>query len=1243
MANPFSKKFKAKRIFSDRDESKKIIREAVLNPQSYEEYRIKVFYGVGGQGKSYLKNKYLMNDFLKEYSNYQGLVIFDGLDFEKNEQKRLPVEGLLSIAKFLIEKGGIALPAFTVGFSRYFQLTANNSDISLGYPFLFQIPKTVQYNTNKNFHVVYEVITSIKSSLVEDIPVVGHLLNKISKKGKNKFIEWMSKSDAKEVLSDIDELDAFELTERLPQLLGYDLYCEFKGNAKTNKIPKKRIVIVLDGYETLWQNEKGRNINRDKWVRSLVNYCPGVLFLFFGRDKLLWKEVDRNEELVSSIEQFPLDGLDESYAINYLQSVPIENTEIINLIIRNSKGNEKYSNEKCSPLYLDTEVETYEYIINSGKKPTLEDFKSFNKSVEIEIVDRLLNHLPDQLRVGIKPLSLPNYINYDILSVIESVGFPVGTISLEVLAEMSVFEWNDNKLHMQPFVKKILAKKYRDEFPNKFLSVNYELFNYFNNKLNDSKNKPVDAVIEENIRNAAKHLKNVSHKKFISWVQNINDLFQRDSFYDIFKDLLDECIEMNEIADGTILSDENIALLHYQLSIKQYNSGYIIEAEKSIAKAIEIFRAIPNIQNTGSMVEAINLSDPIHMKVQSELQQNEVMQRFFELSKELMAIFCGEFDSDKINPIDRFEEIKSEMQDILNNNPNVTNLVVQQAKTMFEGLNFIPGQGSNSFEFDSNGALKLTEEVINENKKNVGIFENFLTALEHQASVFLQLNEIAKCKIIYDELENYVTNVGYSLDKTTYARFLVACGRLSEAEPLLFEEYLNAKTSNLEIPTAHFAQRLALLFLSQNRFEEAVAFCNKAITISKKVGDGKSELVYKHSLAKILIKEGSSSPEALSLLNEVEEGYTIFFHSNPYFWGLLYGDLFSYWIGLDKNKSKTYYRHAINSIEKGKGTHSLESIGMTIDLLSKVPEANLGEYNEELNKIIELFTIDLERTTAKFGIYHHHLFNGLNIVSSYYFRNDKKKNAQRFLNLQKEYNRLLSVKTKIRTDIFPKLNYNNPEEIIEESLKITSLPTTHKLGINKYDIPFYSDSVLFEFKFVDNEHAQDKYIIKRNNELMIIDWDIKTIYSFNRSYLQISDDNVLSYLKFFTDVLKSGAGTFYILEPDNIPWRQDLDIDVKLKEIIEEIIDTPKLLKKFSDKYLISAHVLYLNEMFYCEFLVHFGEKIEKGYVEMKNDELITIVRNDKGEFVYTQGEEAKDNSDNNNIELPCRVDLILS
>lgn len=374
--------YSASEVFTDREDARERFERALEDDQGVDDYRVLVWYGVGGQGKSALQAEFgrMVDRRRGAWVNVRKRAIGQALlDLELIE-RRSPVQAMLTLRLQLGDSAGIAFPAFDTAFARYFALDNPGKDIRAVHPQLFQSGGSVLAD-----------VLSLASDAAAIIPGYG-LLTKYGSKlvaaGAEKLHDWWRLRGV-EVLKGLDDLGQDALAARLPSYLGADL-CD-----AVRRPSPPRIVLRIDTHEALWR-ERGLKdgpgaLLADDWVRRLVQDAPGVLVVLTGRDRLRWEEIEPGWSTV--LEQHLLGGLSAQDAEVFLEKVGVDDVEVRRTIARAAGSDEGGG---CLPYFLDLEKDTWHAIRAAGQTPAPEDFGG----TRTEILARFLNHLdPETERV----------------------------------------------------------------------------------------------------------------------------------------------------------------------------------------------------------------------------------------------------------------------------------------------------------------------------------------------------------------------------------------------------------------------------------------------------------------------------------------------------------------------------------------------------------------------------------------------------------------------------------------------------------------------------------------------------------------------------------------------------------------------------------------------------------------------------------------------------------------------------
>jgi tetratricopeptide (TPR) repeat protein len=364
------RRFKANKVFTDRERPVTLFLRAFDPPPAPDAYRALVFYGVGGEGKTALA-RHLLGLLEREYAGRAG---WAAVNFEDAALRR-PAEALLSIRLQLRRTAGLSFPAFDTAFAHWFGKTYPGADIRQRHPELFrQASEEVGDALGYGFDVLKEMSKVLEDALGE-VPGLG-LVWKYGNRFHARFREWWERR-GREVLRGIEGLQPDQLQDRLPAFLGADI-----ADAIAAMPRRQPLAIIGDTMEAFHRGEAqkggGFNFRNDRWLRDLVKETPGILFVLLGRDRLRWAEVE--PEWAEVLDQHRLGALSPEDAERYLLGVPVEEAEIRARMAEGAKG---------LPFYLDLQVDLYESLRNQGRAPEPAQFGGS----EPEILNRFLDHL----------------------------------------------------------------------------------------------------------------------------------------------------------------------------------------------------------------------------------------------------------------------------------------------------------------------------------------------------------------------------------------------------------------------------------------------------------------------------------------------------------------------------------------------------------------------------------------------------------------------------------------------------------------------------------------------------------------------------------------------------------------------------------------------------------------------------------------------------------------------------------
>ena len=532
---------RAERIFTDRVEPKEAFLKALGN-LNQKDYSVLAFYGVGGIGKTGLKEHFW--DMIQKDEKLKNKIIYSYYDFEK-DQNFTPSEVYKKLADRFSINFKVKFSAFSLAYLIYLKKQNPNFEFKKEtLPFLEES----------------DIISSAVMFLSENAGSVAELATKLVGYLYKKFADIINPT-LKSELEKLEIKEHYEIAQELPRFFAYDLE-QFK-----EKNPDKKVVIFLDTYELLCKKQKndGDTLKQDEWVRNFIAQNEKILFVIGGRERLIWDLDDEDgNEWNKYLDQHILEELSSDDCRYFLNHCGITDTKIQDNIIKCSCG---------VPFYLDICIEIYES--NDGT----ENFENLKQN---KVAERLLRYLDRSERATLELLSVANYFDKEIFKLIIdkfSTGYPATMIN--ELAKFSFISQNDGRYYIQRLMKECLKNQCDTELKSE---VHKLLFDYFNAKLSDLSVQTACGYYMEFINEAFYHKENIDGiENAIDWLLEKFEIYFEAGvsfhFIDILLNLADRNIDykLADIFNNIGLAYANIAnytkAIDYLLKALEINKG----------------------------------------------------------------------------------------------------------------------------------------------------------------------------------------------------------------------------------------------------------------------------------------------------------------------------------------------------------------------------------------------------------------------------------------------------------------------------------------------------------------------------------------------------------------------------------------------------------------------------------------------------------------------------------------------
>ena len=515
-------------LFTDREDARALFEAALDKPQTPDEHRALVWYGVGGQGKTALQAEFgriLANRRTVAKELWAKPPGFALVDFQTPDNLAI-ANALLSIRLQLGGTASLKFPAFDLAFARFFSLTQPGKNLKALHPQLFSTGSAI----------LDDLLGFLNGLGILGDAVHGFswfsILTKHLSQGAGKlahwFVEWWDRR-GRRVLYGIDELSQDQLLRKLPTYLGADLVYALEADHSP------RLVVQLDTYEALWS---GRGLKDgqgallfDDWVRLLVQDSPGVLFVITGRDGLRWGEIDADWNDI--LDQHPLGGLSIPDADRLLLKCEVAEAGIRARMIEGAASREAGGSaatdggtEACLPFYLELQVLTYWHIKAAGLSPAPDDFGGDHS----EILSRFLNHLDNEMEKLLRLASYPKVLSTPVLEMLAERFLGVGAAGADwprLFERSFVSPARDGERVLHGLMREALQEREQVERPELYRDIHRALYDWYETRCRTDEPKAITVVHERAFVAAARHLAEVDERDAVRWInrqmQRFND------------------------------------------------------------------------------------------------------------------------------------------------------------------------------------------------------------------------------------------------------------------------------------------------------------------------------------------------------------------------------------------------------------------------------------------------------------------------------------------------------------------------------------------------------------------------------------------------------------------------------------------------------------------------------------------------------------------------------------------------
>ncbi len=537
----------AQKSFVDRESFQEAFEKALdRNPE--QTYKVLVYYGVGGIGKTSLIQQLESN--LKSINPNAMCVTLDFTTSHFRQQD----EALFQLVYMLGKDYKIPFPTYDIAYKVYWKKVHPNQAL---------IVKEIPFFEDGS--IISEIISALG-----DMPVVGVVpkITKIALKGHS-FIQTWWTMRGENTLRKLESMQPHEILNEFPIYFAQD----FADYLKKKNQPA---VIFLDTYEALWESNKdvGHYTSRDAWIRDLIAELPSpgnILWVICGRERLRWADI-KNDNWGDYLEQHPIGNLENPDICDFLINWGITDSKIQDAIVESSEG---------VPFYLDLAVEIY----YKKHEPIPDDFTGTHE----KLLERFLRYLDRSEKVALEVLSAARFWDrelFDALLTTFDTGYPRQRFS-ELMKHSFINEAvisGKATYSMHQLMSKNL-QDFQDEEDRQ--RVHEYLFEYYSGQLPEKAARTISEQNKTTLREAFYHRSKVADiTQFSKWFYDAAKIFNTKSQYNLLTDLYQALLNLQEEDLGTNHLD--VATTCNNLALLYQDQGKYEEAEPLFKRALKI-------------------------------------------------------------------------------------------------------------------------------------------------------------------------------------------------------------------------------------------------------------------------------------------------------------------------------------------------------------------------------------------------------------------------------------------------------------------------------------------------------------------------------------------------------------------------------------------------------------------------------------------------------------------------------
>jgi len=577
--------------FEGRDDLIKVFLDS-LEGKKPDEYRILVFHGMSGIGKSRLLDK-LKEKLVQKWP----LTIYATLDFETTQHQDIE-NGLFHLRQTLNTNHKIKFKCFDIAYEIYCK------SISSPHPVGKSDSKWAKADL-----LAGGAGASTGNPIIALIPFFLRILKNSSEHIK----KWRTKQEY-EFLQNYPHLKPHDMEKLLPVFLAEDI----KQHIEKFGLP---VVIFIDTYQALWSEgcTDANRFTKDEWIRDLVESLPEVYWVFAGQEEICWSE--RDDKWDKRVKHHSLTKLPKDIVFEILKKCKITDDWIKKRIFEGSKG---------VPFYLQLSVENY----NKVKEKRLPVVEDFGKSYQA-ILDRFIKYLKNEIET-LKVLSCARFWDKALFGV--AVKEFNTSYSLNLFDKFCEFSFirkgadSDTYVIHELFKKHILELVLKDDTRK---DIHKFFFNYYDTQLKEIDIKNITDAQKTAFTEAFYHATEYKTiKELLKWINIYSQIFDQAAQWQLLSAVYEKTI---------LILEKKLSPYHPDIASSLNNlaeiykaQGKYLKAEPLYKRALEIDEMVSGLDHPNTATSLNNLAK-LYCVLGKYLEAEQLHKRSLEIKEKVLG------------------------------------------------------------------------------------------------------------------------------------------------------------------------------------------------------------------------------------------------------------------------------------------------------------------------------------------------------------------------------------------------------------------------------------------------------------------------------------------------------------------------------------------------------------------------------------------------------------------------------